>query len=357
MLKIAILGYSSDQVGKWDPSNTEKGLPGSEECAVYASQELANLGHSVTVYMNPPENTAYSQTNPKWVSEKLWTDPDNLEKYDLVVLWRRFDPHIGKIRGKLVFFWPHDSPHPNFYPDLSGYDGVCVLSDHHRKQLAVYPGFSGLPYTICGNGILLDQFTSPMSFTNHHSVGYFSNYSRGLELLISIWPIIKGTYPEATLDIYYGRETWNTMSEESMNRLLDLIEKYKNYGVTQCGKVGHIELAQAMQKTSIWAYPCNTYAETFCITATKCQAAGCIPITTRIGALNETVHVEAPSMPIIKNEDDVNQYIRLLLETMERAGTSDTIEERKKYIEFAKTFSWSNCVKKWLELYSELSAK
>jgi glycosyltransferase involved in cell wall biosynthesis len=359
-LNIAILGYKSDLVGQWDPFDTNKGLPGSEECAVYASQELANRGYNVTLYMNPTNDSIWRSpfSNPRWLPEHTWNISENQDTYDFVLMWRRYDPDIGRKRSKLVFFWPHDSPHPSpQYPNFPNFDGVCVLSEHHRKQLSVYPGFDKIPYVICGNGIVPEQFSNPMSFTNPYSLGYFSNYSRGLITLMMIWPEIRKEFPEATLSICYGRQTWNTMSQQMLQFVIDKINEYKNMGVTEYGKVGHLELANIMQNTSILAYPCNTVSETYCITAVKCQAAGCIPVTTRIGALNETIHPDAPCIPTIENNQDILKYKELLLSTLRRIRDSnpeDIKMERQKYIKFGKQFSWARCVDRWLELYERV---
>lgn len=356
-LNIAIVGYKSDIVGKWDPSNTVTGLPGSEECAVYAAEELASRGHKITVYMNPADNSLWNGpfSNPRWIDVDLWDKKDNYSSYDLVLMWRRYDPDSGRKRGNYVFFWPHDSPSHIF--NFPKYDGVCVLSDHHRRQFSLCPGFNSIPYTICGNGIIPKHFDNPMQFTNPYSIGYFSNYARGLINLILIWPEIRKLYPEATLSICYGRETWNTMPVDQFQFVIDKIDEYKDMGITEHGKVGHKELALIMQKTSIWAYPCNYlgWTETFCITAVKCQAAGCIPVTTRIGALNETVHPEAPQIPLIQNESDVEDYKQLLLTTLSRIQDTDVKAERLKYITFAHKFSWSACINHWLTLYQRVT--
>jgi glycosyltransferase involved in cell wall biosynthesis len=359
-LNIAIVGYTSNLLGTWDPFDTIKGLPGSEECAVYASQELADQGHNVTLYMNPHKDSIWRSpfSNPRWLPENTWHIQGNTDIYDLVLMWRRFDVDTGRKRGKIVFFWPHDSPFQSVnYPNFPKFDGICVLSEHHRRQLSVYPEFDKIPYVICGNGLVTDQFTTPMQSAkdaNPYSLGYFSNYSRGLGIVINIWPDIRREFPTASLSICYGRENWNTISAENLKIITDKIEEYQAIGVVECGKVGHVELASIMQNTSVWCYPCNTDSETFCITAVKAQAAGVIPVTTRIGALNETVHPHAPQIPLIRNEKDVQNYKDLLLSTLRRIRDSDPEEitqERLKYIEFGHKFSWSSCVNKWLQLY------
>lgn len=360
-LKIAILGYKSNLVGEWDPSDTKKGLPGSEECAVYASDELARRGHKVTIYMNPPTNSGWrsNTSNPQWISEDWFHNNENKEMYDLVLMWRRYDQETGRKRSKIVFLWPHDSPRGGF--EFPNFDGVCVLTEYHRTQFQnAFPGFNKIPYVICGNGIVPEQFENPMSFTNPYSVGYFSNYARGLFVLLVIWKDIRREFPEATLSICYGRQTWGNISDQSMQNLVNLINICKSEGVTEHGKVGHEELASIMKNTSVWAYPANSlgWAETFCITAVKCQVSGCIPVTTRIGALNETVHPDAPSAPNITDNKSIQDYKEVLLKTLRRIRDSnpeDVIKERQKYINFASKWSWSSCVDKWLELYNKMS--
>lgn len=89
----------------------------------------------------------------------------------------------------------------------------------------------------------------------------------------------------------------------------------------------------------------------------KAQASGCIPVTTRIGALNETVHPEAPSSPNIYTDSDVLLYKEKLLATLRRIRDSqpeDIKQEREKYIAFAKSFSWTACVDKWISLYESV---
>lgn len=362
-LRIAILGYKSDLVPPWDPLDTVKGLPGSEECAVYGSQELANRGHIVDLYLDPPKQSIWRSnfSNPRWLSVDDWLNPQNMATYDLVLMWRRFDIDTGRLRGRKVFFWGHDSP-PRLppgtqFPMFPKFDGNLILSKHHRQQFSIWPGFDIVPYIISGNGIVPEQFSNPMQITNPYSMGYFSNYSRGLEVLLYIWQDIRKEFPQATLDICYGREHWGTMSDQQLQALVSKIEAYKSLGVTEHGKIGHLELAKIMQSTSIFTYPCLTMGETYCITAIKCQAAGCIPVTTRIAALNETVHPEAPSIPLITDLDQVNEYKELLLNTLRRIRDSDPEvikSERNKYIEFTRNHSWSACVDKWLQLYSQV---
>lgn len=131
-----------------------------------------------------------------------------------------------------------------------------------------------------------------MTTTNKrpHSVGYFSAYYRGLECLLDMWLKIREKVPDATLDVYYGWESWVGLEGEDdfYHTMEEKFDKLKNDGVTVHGRVSHEELAKAMKQIQVWAYP-TQFTEIHCITALKAQEAGCYPVTTNVAALAETV--------------------------------------------------------------------
>lgn len=355
LYSIAIIGYKSVSFPPWDPESIYTGLPGSEEAIVYASEALTKLGYKVDVYMDPPEDSIWKlpESNPRWFSVDVWSNIDYRIKYDLVVMWRDILADIGRLRGKKVFYWPHDVPKLTFRNYKPTFDGICWLSNDQKNRYATLFASNTTKYTICGNGHIPSQFEfEPRLIKKKHpyKIGYFSNYSKGLNVLLYIWPFVRRTYPRATLDIYYGRETFGGLSLPEMDQLLFRIKSLESSGVTEKGKVGHLVLAEAMKDISIWAYPCIDI-ETFCITAIKAQASGCIPVTTRLGALNETISPLAPSIPMIANQDDVDTYKKLLCGALSRVEKEETENERMKYIDYAKQFTWDNCVKKWVDLY------
>ena len=85
-----------------------------------------------------------------------------------------------------------------------------------------------------------------------NSVGYFSAYYRGLECLLNMWPEIRRGVPNATLDVYYGWESWVGLEGEDdfYHRMCAKFEELKSEGVTVHGRVSHEELAKAMQENS-----------------------------------------------------------------------------------------------------------
>lgn len=140
--------------------------------------------------------------------------------------------------------------------------------------------------------------------------------------------------------------------------------------------VGHLKLAEALKNASILLYPCQTFAETFCIAVSidflliqkhqviKAAAAGCLLVTTRIAALDETVHPNAYTVAHDPNSGRVNanEYLQKTLEVMRRlqraqsdAKVAEEIrQERLVGIKFASQFTWNRTVRMWLELHDSI---
>lgn len=159
-----------------------------------------------------------------------------------------------------------------------------------------------------------------------NSVGYFSAYYRGLECLLGMWPRIRAAVPDATLDVYYGWESWVGLEGEDdfYHRMEALFEELKTHGVTVHGRVSHTELAKAMSGIQVWAYP-TEFAEIHCITALKAQEAGCYPVVTNVAALNETVQsgVKIATKKIYTDEYKQEKFIEAVVDALKnnREGT------------------------------------
>lgn len=173
------------------------------------------------------------------------------------------------------------------------------------------------------------------------SVGYFSAYYRGLECLLDMWLKIKEEIPEATLDIYYGWESWLALQGEDdfYIRMEKKFALLKDYGVTVHGRVSHIELAKAMKEIQVWAYP-TEFSEIHCITALKAQEAGCYPVTTNVAALAETVQCGTiiKTKKIYTDEYKQEQFIAAVIEALKEKKTGKPVEG----------VDWTDVAKSWI---------
>lgn len=161
-----------------------------------------------------------------------------------------------------------------------------------------------------------------------YSVGYFSAYYRGLECLLSMWPEIKKQVPEATLDVYYGWESWVGLQGEDdfYHRMEQKFQILAPLGVTVHGRVSHEELAKAMGQTQVWAYP-TEFPEIHCITALKAQEAGCYPVTTNVAALAETVQSgsKIATKKIYSDQYKQKKFIEEVVDALIRGKTGSPV--------------------------------
>lgn len=179
------------------------------------------------------------------------------------------------------------------------------------------------------------------------SVGYFSSYDRGLSTLLDLWPQIKEQVPEVTLDIYYG---WNIYDKafagnpDGMRWKWQMIRKIHDLeGVSEHGRVDHITLAQKMKEIQVWAYP-TEFTEIHCITALKAQEAGCLPVTTGVAALKETVvnhQYTVEGDDIYQNEELQKKFVDSLVKALK------DVNEKEIPIEKVPNRYWSEVATVW----------
>jgi glycosyltransferase involved in cell wall biosynthesis len=181
-----------------------------------------------------------------------------------------------------------------------------------------------------------------------HSVGYFSAYYRGLECLLKMWPAIRERVPDATLDVYYGLESWVALEGEDdfYHRMEKLFAEMAEHGVTVHGRVNHQQLADAMRSTQVWAYP-TQFTEIHCITALKAQEAGCYPVTTNVAALKETVQSgdKINTKRIYIDEYQQEKFIQKVVDALREGKTGSPVPGT----------DWSDIASQWDSAIKSLS--
>lgn len=175
-----------------------------------------------------------------------------------------------------------------------------------------------------------------------NSIGYFSSYDRGLECLLDMFPKIREQVPDATLDIYYGWnvfDAYHAKNPQKMKWKWQMIRKMAQEGVTEHGRVDHQQLADAMKEIKVWAYP-TEFTEIHCITALKAQEAGCIPVTTNVGALQETVvnGYKVEALDIYTNEKAQKEFIDYIV---------IALQDKQPNIAKVQNRYWSDVAKQW----------
>lgn len=356
----SIVFFCGEGYEEWGAHTLDKGMGGSEEAVVYLSRELAELGYDVTIFNHvndtfydlleddkwhiklPPQldSSHYKEYNgnkhvPK-VAYKPWRQFDERDEFDTLVVWRQPAYADGiKARKKIIDL--HDILTPEMVTRRD--DATYFVKSRYHKTL--YPNAPAKNFEVIGNGIKKSQFDIARA-KKPNSVGYFSAYYRGLECLIKhIWPRVLKQIPDATLDVYYGWESWVKFKGEDdpfYQRMQILFDKAKDLGVTVHGRVSHTELADAMKRTQVWAYP-TEFEEIHCITALKAQEAGCWPVVTDVAALKETVQ-----------DGDKIETDAIYSDEYQQQKFADKVVEALKQGKEAKPVpgvDWSDVAKQW----------
>lgn len=330
---------------EWDPESIYTGITGSEEAVIYISQKLSKLGYRVTVFGNPPETSPHStpNMNPRFI--KL--ERAHLSKMDIAISWRM--PEIAEAlrnHADKVYFWPHDVCTRRLTTaQIQGFDDVLWLSKWQRQQwISINPPFAKFT-KIFGNGINAEQFKPIEQRKNPYACIYGSNYARGLEILLDLWPTIKEQFPQATLDVYYGWQHWGLLSSTKEAKMRVQMAELADLDVQDHGLVGHEELNRAYERASFWTYPC-TGTETFCISALRAQTAGAIPVVIAQTALKETVQYGHHCL-------NQQNYLKTLLNALQHAEEITLEERQKARALILDQFTWDKIAYKWHVLFQE----
>lgn len=184
-----------------------------------------------------------------------------------------------------------------------------------------------------------------------NSVGYFSAYYRGLECLLAMWPKIREQVPKATLDVYYGWESWVAAEGEDdfYFRMEAKFNELQDQGVTVHGRVSHEKLAKAMEETEVWAYP-TQFEEINCMTALKANAAGCKPVITDVAALKETGGPNATVIQtarIYSDEYAQKKFIEAVVRALQNPQDAEDQQNQKIW---AEQYHWPKIAKQWQEV-------
>lgn len=329
--RLAIVAYPIPKLGKWDPAHMQGA--GSEEALMYMGNILAR-DWEVTIFADPPEDSWWKTrlSNPQFLPTSELADCEN--EFDTIIGWRHVPKEVYRY-GKRFYLWLHDAAYA--YPEKLNADGIFYLTQHHQKSYERYNyEWRSIRSVVAGNGIHLEKLPSQQIARKPKSCIYASNYARGLIHLLRIWPRVLEKFPEATLHVAYGRETWGNLNESQLNDIVTLLDQP---GIQEHGKLNETQLYELFASCSFWTYPYSGKSETFCITAIKAQACGCIPITTREAALAETV---AP-MAFTQERLEVTTYSELLLQTLSMEESID----RQPFIDFASQFTWERVYQHW----------
>jgi len=355
---LDIIVWTGPAVEWWNPgSQNTGGIGGSETACIEMCRNLVQRGHCVRVYSDCPHMEGNYDGVEYYHFGKLAS-----AECDVFISSRQPDAIMKDVRAKATFLWVHDihvgPGSPELHETLLRYDRILPLSNWHRGFLnQMYPWLPEEQVRVTRNGIDPARFLGDLPPKKNHLI-YPSSADRGLEVLLDVFPAIRERVPDAELHVYYGFDGWKLWARRSGNN--DELLKIENCqrrvtstpGVFYHGRVGQQELARAMLQAKVWAYP-TWFTETSCISAMETQAAGCVPVTTRIAALGETVKHGILLDPPNTGEAYKGRFVEEVCSLL----TDD--ERRQKYADAGREWalnnlSWASLAAEWEAMFYEV---
>jgi glycosyltransferase involved in cell wall biosynthesis len=367
---LSVVFWIGPAIEPWTPlTPNEQGIGGSETACIEMARELADRGHTVTVFgCCPGKEGRYDGV--KYVH---W---ENCRAIDCDVLIVSRQPslmeHASGIKARLKLLWVHDIHCGPFTPQMERwlyeFDRVLCLSAWHRDFfLHEYPTLDPAKVLVTRNGIDPRRFTGTLddmrterltgTVAKSNRLIWSSSPNRGLDVLLMLFPEIRRRVPDVELHIHYGFECWEAFAKAHNNQPeLAMIEEYrrriraaeKEGGVKFHGRVSQAALARAFMQSKVWAYP-TSFTETSCITAMEAQAAGCVPVCPPLAALAETVK-HGVFVERGDSERFVGEVCRLLTDEGYRRSFA---EAGRKYA--LENLTWKGLAADWEAMFARVA--
>ncbi len=264
---------------------------------------------------------------------------------------------LMKVKARKTAVWMHDNP--QLFPPveesqrlefLASFDKLFMLSNFHKSLLPDWIPEDKIFLTT--NGINLEDFNLTGIARNPKRLISISDYTRGIEHLLIQWDKVIKEVPDAELHLFYGWQVVDAlMNSPLINSFPQLpVQKQKilrlfnQKNVYEHGRIGQQELVEELFQSGIWVYPCHT-AETFCISAWKAQAAGCVPVVTTYAGLDETVKSGIRIKGPAGDDETNNAFIEAVIDLLKNPEKQESL--RQEALDLKDSFGWDKVAQQW----------
>ena len=347
-------------------------LGGSQSALCYLAEELAAAGLAVTLVNGT--STPGTRRGVRCVPVGS-VSLDHLGTFDMVVLLNGCAvPFLTRLRAvlgggrKLILWTQHaaDEPAMRLLADPEAracWDGFVFVS---RWQMAGCIEAFGLDPTRCRvlrNGVapafggLFASGTDILAVKPWPPVlAYTSAPFRGLDVLLDSVPLIRAAVPGARLRVFSSLEGYQVPIEK--DPYTDLYRRCRETeGVEYVGALPQEDLAQALREVTCLAY-LNRFAETSCIAVLEALAAGCLVLSSDLGALSESCAGFARLLPVPADPAEHARRFAEAASTLlaERMAHPAAVGQRlRRQVERANAeLTWPARARDWLDWFGAL---
>jgi hypothetical protein len=348
--------WIGQNIEDWDgetPSTV--GIGGSETAAANMCRIFAEKGWRVLVYGCPP-----TERTIDGVEYKRWETFAGCD-CDVFVSSRDYAPVLrDDVKAGVKLLWVHDvhvgEPSAAQERAFLRFDRILCLSEWHKRYFcAAYPSLHPDRVYVTRNGIDLSRFEKFSLAPRKNRLIWSSSPPRRLDIALNNLQWIRQQVPDAELHIYYGFETWEKFAHMRGNQQeLAEIQRYRDLiaatpGAVYHGRVNQKQLAEAFLQAKVWGY-LTDFQETSCVTAMEAQAAGAVPVASKLAALEETVKLPSSLVDLTAEGHGklfVDKVVRLL--TDEPFWRTEAETARNIAVQ---SFSWEGVAEDWEKLFA-----
>lgn len=335
----------------WGPWRILKdGTGGSEESVIYLAREFADRGLNVEVFApldNGRHRGVHVEGRVRWFPLDSF-DPTKPIPGISIACRAPWALRYQAFTPERTYVWHQDAEYSmGWTPAVARAVRHLWVSKWQRAELLKAVGMKPADPSalfddtgvVCGDAIPRSAVDTrfPLS-RDPFSVVYTSSPLRGLVSLLDIWPMIRASFPDANLSVFYGWATAPGQTAGYQTYVMDRVRQAK--GVEWVGRVPQRELEEILVNKSIWAYPAGAtgFPEGYCIAGVRAAAAGLLPVYRRHAAMGETQYPSPWSCPDTTwEEGGAKDFTEALLGAMQAA--KDGVD-RKPFRAWADGKTW-----------------
>lgn len=210
----------------------------------------------------------------------------------VVIVSRFFQPFLNPLKARRKIFWLHDTVTPESRPHYEKMDPQVdeywALSACQQRAYENICGLAGEKFWRTTNAVDLSFFRPVPKARSERIPGrilYCSRPSRGLDMLLSIFDLLKGEFPHLTLKVCTYSLASSPEDDPEIRPYLHRLRRPDIFFES----LGKIKLIREIERSEVMIYPNVGDLETSCLAVIESLAAGTPVITSDRGALSETV--------------------------------------------------------------------
>jgi glycosyltransferase involved in cell wall biosynthesis len=347
----------------------QRAVGGTEAAISYLAAELAKAGHSIVHLANTSLPGNY--LGVECLNHHSAFNRDILNSADAVVV---ANEAIGAsvrdmgVRKPLVLWAHHADDQPpiealEFSRERKAWSGFAFVSQWQLEEFCRIYWLPRERTRVMKNAIAPCIATAtprtPWYLRNAPPLlVYTSAPYRGLDVLLDSFPAIRDAITDVRLRIFSGLST--TRGGPDDNNYSDLHQKCLSLeGVDYAGPVSQPELARWLSDAAALSYP-STYPETSCIAALEAMAMGATVITTRLGALPETLAGHGVLIDIVERPElFAANFASAVVSTLKSQRLLPAAAAARRTAQMAyvrENYLWAKRAREWEQWLAQLAA-